>query len=228
MYSSKKFSQESGDVATMDISEEYAPVIFAQDAYKNVISFDMLSGIDDRENILRATESGKGVLTAPFKLLNNRIGVILTYTLYKYDLPATARTEERSQAAIGYLGGIFAIEAHIDKVLKQLVADKKSIMVNVYDTTHSTPIRMHRSNDTCSCIASICHNSTLNFGDPSRRHEMHCRFTQRSPWPWLAITSSFGTLVTALLVGYKFYAVVNHTPKVESSFQNMVRIKKRE
>jgi histidine kinase 2/3/4 (cytokinin receptor) len=45
MYSSKKFSQESGDVATMDISEEYAPVIFAQDAYKNVISFDMLSGI---------------------------------------------------------------------------------------------------------------------------------------------------------------------------------------
>jgi hypothetical protein len=54
------------------------------------------------------------------------------------------------------------------------------------------------------------------------------RFTQRSPWPWLAITSSFGTLVTALLVGYKFYAVVNHTPKVESSFQNMVGIKKRE
>jgi histidine kinase 2/3/4 (cytokinin receptor) len=45
MYSSKKFSQGSGDVATMDISEEYAPVIFAQDAYKNVISFDMLSGI---------------------------------------------------------------------------------------------------------------------------------------------------------------------------------------
>ncbi|XP_047078541.1 probable histidine kinase 3 [Lolium rigidum] len=220
------------DTATMEISEraeEYAPIIFAQDAFKNVISVDMLSGIDGRENILRAAESGKGVLTAPFKLgvLNNRFGVILTYTLYKYDLPATARTEERSQAAVGYLGGIFFIEAHINKVLKQLVADKKSIMVNVYDTTHPRPIRMHCSNDIGSCSACISHNSTLNFGDPSRRHEMHCRFTQRSPWPWLAITSSFGTLVTALLVGYKIYAVVNHTPKVESSFQNMAGIKKR-
>jgi histidine kinase 2/3/4 (cytokinin receptor) len=38
-----------GDAATWKISEpaeEYAPVIFAQDAYKNVISFDMLSGND--------------------------------------------------------------------------------------------------------------------------------------------------------------------------------------
>jgi histidine kinase 2/3/4 (cytokinin receptor) len=73
------------------------------------------------------------------------------------------------------LGGIFGIEALLDKVLQQLVADKKSIVVNLYDTTHPTPISMHRSNDTGSCIAWISHNSTLNFGDPSRRHEMHCR-----------------------------------------------------
>jgi len=230
MCSSKNCLPGPGDTATMEISEEYAPVIFAQDSFKNVISFDMLSGIDDSENILRATESGKGVLTAPFKLgvLNNRFGVILTYTLYKYDLPATARTQERSQAAVGYLGGIFGIEAHIDKVLQQLVADKKSIMVSVYDTTRPEPIRMHGSNDTgSSCIACISHSSTLNFGDPSRRHEMHCRFTQGSPWPWPAITSSFGTLVTVLLFGYKFNAVVNHNLKVENGLQNMVGIKKR-
>lgn len=151
--------------------------------------------------------------------------MILTYALYKYDLPATARTQERSQAAVGYLGGIFDIEAHIDKVLQQL-AGKKSITVNVYDTTNnSRPFAMYGSNDTGSC--TIFHNSTLNFGDPSRRHEMHCRFTRRSPWPWFAIASSFGTLVTALLVGYKFYAVINHIRKVEKRFQNMVAIKKR-
>ncbi|KAI4996195.1 hypothetical protein ZWY2020_046786 [Hordeum vulgare] len=40
-------SQGPGDAAVAEIrspADEYAPVIFAQDAYKNVISFDMLSG----------------------------------------------------------------------------------------------------------------------------------------------------------------------------------------
>ena len=47
MYSSKKQSSPSpgpGDAEVREPAEEYAPVIFAQDAYKHVISFDMLSG----------------------------------------------------------------------------------------------------------------------------------------------------------------------------------------
>lgn len=56
---------------------------------------------DDRENIIRARESGKGVLTAPFQLLNGRLGVILTYSVYKSEPPANARPQERIQAAIG-------------------------------------------------------------------------------------------------------------------------------
>jgi hypothetical protein len=49
MYSSKKSksSPGPGDAASSEIrepAEEYAPVIFAQDAYKHVVSFDMLSG----------------------------------------------------------------------------------------------------------------------------------------------------------------------------------------
>jgi histidine kinase 2/3/4 (cytokinin receptor) len=56
---------------------------------------------EDRENVLRARESGKGVLTAPFKLLNNRLGVISTYTVYKTELPPNASPQERIQAAIG-------------------------------------------------------------------------------------------------------------------------------
>lgn len=53
MYSSPN-SQGPGDAAVAEIrgpAEEYAPVIFAQDAYKNVISFDMLSGAV-REDLL--------------------------------------------------------------------------------------------------------------------------------------------------------------------------------
>jgi histidine kinase 2/3/4 (cytokinin receptor) len=73
--------------------------------------------------------------------------------------------------ANSYLGGIFDIEALVDKLLHQL-AGKQSIMVNVYDTTNESPISMYGSNDTAS---DMCHVSTLNFGDPSRKHEMHCR-----------------------------------------------------
>ncbi|RLN23839.1 putative histidine kinase 3 [Panicum miliaceum] len=226
MYSSKKQSSPSpgpGDAEVREPAEEYAPVIFAQDTYKHVISFDMLSGNEDRENVLRARESGKGVLTAPFKLLNNRLGVILTYTVYRTELPPNARPQERIQAAIGYLGGIFDIEALVDKLLHQL-AGKQSIMVNVYDTTNERPISMYGSNDTGS---GMYYKSTLNFGDPSRKHEMHCRFMQKPPWPWLAITSSFGTLVIALLIGYIFHATVKRITKVEDDYQKMTELKKR-
>jgi hypothetical protein len=177
---------------------------------------------EDRDNILRARKSGKGVLTAPFKLLNNRLGVILTYTVYKYELPAYARPHERIQAAIGYLGGIFDIQALVEKLLKQL-ASQESIMVNVYDTTNESPISMY-GDDTGS---GMCHVSVLNFGDPSRKHEMHCRFEKKPPWPWLAITSSFGTLVIALLTGHIFQATVHRIAKVEDDFHKMSELKKR-
>lgn len=210
---------------TSPLEEEYAPVIFAQDAYKHVVSFDMLSGKEDRENILRARATGKGVLTAPFKLLKSkRLGVILTYATYKSELPSNATPTERIQAAIGYLGGIFDIEALVDKLLHQL-ACKQSIMVNVYDTTDPyNPISMYGTNVTSN---GIYHNSTLNFGDPLRKHEMHCRLTQRPPLPWLAITTSIGTLVIALLIGYIFHATVNRIAKVEDDYRQMTELKKR-
>uniref|UniRef100_A0A6V7QUS4 histidine kinase n=1 Tax=Ananas comosus var. bracteatus TaxID=296719 RepID=A0A6V7QUS4_ANACO len=228
MYSSKK-SQARNDGAapeipeTSPVAEEYAPVIFAQDAYKHVISLDMLSGNEDRENILRARESGTGVLTAPFRLLkSNRLGVILTYAVYKSELPSNATPTERIRAAIGYLGGIFDIEALVDKLLHQL-ACKQSIMVNVYDTTNGK-ISMYGSNENNN---GMYHISALNFGDPVRKHEMHCRFTQKPPLPWLAITTSIGTLVIALLIGYIFHATVNRIVKVEDDYRQMMELKKR-
>lgn len=57
---------------------------------------------EDRENVLRARESGKGVLTAPFPLLKtNRLGVILTFAVYKRDPPSNATPNERIQAIDG-------------------------------------------------------------------------------------------------------------------------------
>ena len=71
-----------------------------------------------------------------------------------------------------YLGGIFDVEALVDKLLHQL-ACKHSMMVNVYDKTNpDEPIIMYGSNMT---NVGLYHISTLNFGDPIRKHEMHCR-----------------------------------------------------
>lgn len=205
--------------------EEYAPVIFAQETVAHVVSIDMLSGKEDRENVLRARASGKGVLTAPFKLLkSNRLGVILTFAIYKRDLPSNATPDERIQATDGYLGGIFDIESLVEKLLQQL-ASKQTILVNVYDTTNlSFPISMYGSNE---FEDELEHVSPLNFGDPFRQHEMRCRFKQKPPWPWLAITTSYGILVITLLVAQIFHATMNRITKVEDDFQKMRVLKKR-
>ncbi|KAI5385157.1 histidine kinase 3 [Lathyrus oleraceus] len=207
------------------IQEEYAPVIFAQDTISHVISVDMLSGKEDRDNVLRARESGKGVLTAPFRLLkSNRLGVILTFAVYKRYLPSNATPNERIQATNGYLGGVFDVESLVEKLLEQL-ASKQSVIVNVYDTTnHTHPIAMYGSNVSRDVFN---HVSTLNFGDPFRKHEMHCRFKQKPPWPWVAITTSIGILVIALLVGHIFHATVNRIATVEEDCREMMELTKR-
>ncbi|KAF5954979.1 hypothetical protein HYC85_007835 [Camellia sinensis] len=177
------------------------------------------------QNVLRARESGKGVLTAPFRLLkSNRLGVILTFAVYKTDLPSNATSSERIQATNGYLGGVFDIESNVEKLLQQL-ASKQTILVNVYDTTNfSHPISMYGlnvSND------RLQHVSTLNFGDPFRKHEMRCRFKQKPPWPWFAMMISIGILVIALLLGHIINATVNQIAKVEDDYHEMMELKKR-
>ncbi|MBA0689107.1 hypothetical protein Goari_006848 [Gossypium aridum] len=206
------------------IQEEYAPVIFAQEIISHVISIDLLSGKEDRENVLRARKSGKGVLTAPFPLLKtNRLGVILTFAVYKRDLPSNATPNERIQATNGYLGGVFDVESLVEKLLQQL-ASKQNILVNVLDTTNqSYPISMYGSNASDDGLELVSH---LNFGDPFRKHEMRCRFKQKPPWPWLSITTSIGILVIALLVGHIFHATVNRIAKVEDDCHKMMELKK--
>ncbi|KAE8716617.1 Histidine kinase 4 [Hibiscus syriacus] len=70
------------------------------------------------------------------------------------------------------------------------------------------------------------HVSHLNFGDPFRKHEMRCRFKQKPPWPWFAITTSIGVLVIALLVGHIFHATVNRIARVEDDCHKMMELKK--
>ncbi|XP_071690882.1 histidine kinase 3 [Rutidosis leptorrhynchoides] len=205
------------------IQEEYAPVIFAQDTVAHVISLDMMTGEEDRENVLRARELGKGVLTAPLELIkSNRLGVILTFAVYKRDLPSNATPEERIEATDGYLGGVFDIESLVEKLLQQL-ASKQTIYVNVFDTTNmSNPISMYGTNVSDT---GLQHVSPLNFGDPSRKHEMRCSFTQKQPWQILAISTSFGIFVITMLVGHIFHATANRIAKVEDDYQKMSELK---
>lgn len=72
-----------------------------------------------------------------------------------------------------YLGGIFDIESLVEKLLQQL-ASKQTILVNVYDTTNSSRhISMYGSNASSDGMLHV--KSALNFVDPFRKHEMHCR-----------------------------------------------------
>ncbi|KAK8937314.1 Histidine kinase 2 [Platanthera zijinensis] len=205
--------------------EEYAPVIFTQDTVSHIVSVDMMSGKEDRKNILRARASGKGVLTSPFKLLkSNKLGVVLTFAVYKHDLLPIATPQDRIDATVGYLGASFDIASLVEKLLQQL-ASKQIIIVNVYDTTNfSFPITMYGPD---VFDRGEVHISTVDFGDPMRSHSMHCRFKHGPPPPWSAITTALGVAVIVLLVGHIFNAAINRIEKVEDDYHEMRELKVR-
>ncbi|CAI8587124.1 unnamed protein product [Vicia faba] len=201
------------------IQDEYAPVIFAQETVSHIVSIDMMSGKEDRENILRARASGKGVLTSPFKLLkSNHLGVVLTFAVYGSKLPPDATPEQRIEATVGYLGASYDVPSLVDKLLHQL-ASKQTIVVNVYDTTNaSAHITMY---GTDVVDTGLLHVSGLDFGDPLRKHEMHCRFTHMPPFPWTAVNASVGVFVITLLLGHIFHVAINRIAQVEDDYRRM-------
>lgn len=207
------------------IHDEYAPVILSQETVAHIVSIDMMSGTEDRENILRARSSGKGVLTSPFKLLkSNHLGVVLTFAVYDTHMSQDATPEQRINATVGYLGASYDVPSLVDKLLHQL-ASKQTIVVNVYDTTNiSAAIRMYGPNETDT---GLLHISSLDFGDPARKHEMHCRFKNKPSLPWTAIFASAGELTIVLLLGHIFYAAINRINTVERDFQEMMELKHR-
>ncbi|CAN6299660.1 unnamed protein product [Urochloa humidicola] len=206
------------------VQDEYAPVIFSQETVKHIISVDMMSGKEDRDNILRSRATGKGALTAPFKLLkSNNLGVVLTFTVYKYDLPPNATPEERIHATLGYLGASFDVPSLVDKLLEQL-ASKQKIVVKLYDTTNRTsPIKMYGSDFTAS--GDLQRISSIDFGDPTRKHEMHCRFKHEPLLPWSAIIISTAVAIIVLLVGHIIYATLNSLEKAEHDYRVMRELK---
>ncbi|KAG9141297.1 hypothetical protein Leryth_001769 [Lithospermum erythrorhizon] len=207
------------------VQDEYAPVVFSQKTVSHIVSIDMMSGKEDRENILRARASGKGVLTSPFKLLkSNHLGVVLTFAVYNTHLSPNATPQERINATVGYLGASYDVPSLVEKLLHQL-ASKQTIVVSVYDTTNiSTPIKMY---GTSEIDTGLLHVSPLDFGDPARRHEMQCRFKHKPPLPWNAIGPLCLCLVILLLGGCIFYNTIAEIAKVESDYLVMTELKHR-
>ncbi|KAH6777591.1 CHASE domain containing histidine kinase protein [Perilla frutescens var. hirtella] len=84
------------------VRDEYALVIFSQETVSYIESLDMMSGKEDRENILRAQATSKAVLTSLFRLLNSHhLGVILTFPVYNSNLPSNPTVKERIEATTG-------------------------------------------------------------------------------------------------------------------------------
>ncbi|KAG7016696.1 Histidine kinase 4 [Cucurbita argyrosperma subsp. argyrosperma] len=209
------------------IRDEYAPVIFSQETVSYIESLDMMSGEEDRENILRARATGKAVLTRPFRLLgSHHLGVVLTFPVYKSKLPSIPTEEERIEATAGYVGGAFDVESLVENLLGQL-AGNQAILVNVYDVTNSSDLLVMYGHQYQDGDLSLSHESSLDFGDPFRKHLMICRYQQRAPTSWTALTTAFLFFVIGLLVGYILYGAATHIVKVEDDFHKMQVLKVR-
>ncbi|CAH8363535.1 unnamed protein product [Eruca vesicaria subsp. sativa] len=226
-------SEHNWVIKTMDTGEpspvrdEYAPVIFSQDSVSYLESLDMMSGEEDRENILRARETGKAVLTSPFRLLaSHHLGVVLTFPVYTASLPKNPTVQERIAATAGYLGGAFDVESLVENLLGQL-AGNQAIVVHVYDITNaSDPLVMYGNQDE-EGDTSLYHESKLDFGDPFRKHKMICRYLQKAPIPLNVLTTVPLFFAIGFLVGYILYGAAVHIVKVEDDFHEMQELKVR-
>ncbi|MBA0751386.1 hypothetical protein Gogos_000315 [Gossypium gossypioides] len=229
----EKFERQHGwTIKTMKrepspIRDEYAPVIFSQETVSYIESLDMMSGEEDRENILRARATGKAVLTSPFRLLgSHHLGVVLTFPVYKSKLPPSLTEQERIEATAGYLGGAFDVESLVENLLGQL-AGNQAILVNVYDITNSSDHLIMYGHQNQDGDLALLHESKLDFGDPFRKHQMICRYHQKAPTSWTALTTAFLFFVICLLVGYILYGAAIHIVKVEDDFHEMEELKVR-
>ncbi|KAG8062357.1 hypothetical protein GUJ93_ZPchr0003g17956 [Zizania palustris] len=208
------------------VQDEYAPVIYSQETISYIEGLDVMSGEEDRENILRARATGKAVLTRPFRLMSNHLGVVLTFPVYLVDLPEDAKVEDRVAATAGYLGGAFDVESLVENLLRQL-AGNQELVVNVYDATnHSNPLVMYGSEIPLG-TPSPSHTCMLDFGDPIRKHHMICRYRNRPHVPWSAITTSSGVFIICMLVGYIVYAAWSRYDNVKEDCRKMEELKKR-
>ncbi|XP_020576264.1 probable histidine kinase 6 [Phalaenopsis equestris] len=207
------------------VQNEYAPVIFSQETVSYLEVIDMMSGEEDRENILRARATGKAVLTNPFRLLeSNHLGVVLTLPVYRLGLPADATIEGRIEATAGYLGGAFDVESLVENLLRKL-AGNQDIVVNVYDVTNiSNPLTMYGL-ENLEGYTLLTHVSMLDFGDPFRKHQMVCRYSQKPTMPWSAITSPSGLVVILMLVAYILYAAQKRYVMVMEDCRKMEELK---
>ncbi|XP_052205145.1 histidine kinase 4 [Diospyros lotus] len=227
----EEFEREHGwTIRTMEkepspIRDEYAPVIFSQETVSYIESLDMMSGEEDKENILKARATGKAVLTSPFRLLgSHHLGVVLTFPVYKSKLTPNPSVEERIQATAGYLGGAFDVESLVENLLGQL-AGNQAIVVNVFDVTNSSDPLIMYGHQYQDGDMSLKHDSSLDFGDPFRKHQMVCRYLQKAPTSWTALTTAFLFFVIVLLVGYMIYGAAIHIVKVEDDFHKMQELK---
>ncbi|KAM7270404.1 hypothetical protein ACFE04_029618 [Oxalis oulophora] len=215
------------ETETSPVRYEYAPVIFYQETLSYLKSIDMMSGEEDHENILRARATGKAVLTRPFRLMgSHHLGVVLTFPVYKSKLSSNPTVQQRIDATAGYVGGGFDVESLVENLLGQL-AGNQVFLVNVYDVTNSSePLIMygHQNQDGDT---SLLHESKLDFGDSFRSHQMICRYLEKAPTSWTALTTAFLFFVICLLVGYILYEAAVHIVKVEDDYQEMQELKVR-
>ena len=68
----------------------------------------------------------------------------------------------------------------VENLLSKL-AGNQDIVVNVYDVTNASEAMVLYGPPSSDDEVALLHVSTLDFGDPFRRHEMRCRLVPSDP-----------------------------------------------
>jgi histidine kinase 2/3/4 (cytokinin receptor) len=122
-----------------------------------------------------------------------------------------------------YLGGAFDVETLVENLLHGFPGSEM-IAVNVYDITNELcPLVMYGHTNVSK--SENTYVSSLDFGDPQRKHEMRCRYNEDALPPWTAISTSVGIFVIGFLVGHMLHASRNRIDKVEENCRMFKELK---
>lgn len=118
---------------------------------------------------------------------------VLVWWLGLFLLEHVLHRHKNLRSCYRYLGGAFDVETLVENLLRQM-AGSQIIAVNVYDITNETmPLVMYGHTNVEK--SKNTYVSSLDFGDPARRHEMRCRcgFIPCSNLQYLAMWLSLNT-----------------------------------
>ncbi|KAF8009165.1 hypothetical protein BT93_J0219 [Corymbia citriodora subsp. variegata] len=173
-------------------------------------SLGMMTREEDQDHVLNGRAIEKAVLSGPFRLSqSNRIGVILTYPVYRSTLSPSMGLEEHTGATAGYIGGLFEFESFGENVLQQL--GNQTVSVNIYDITNSSRSLLYGHNYVKSeSDRPMMQERKLELEDPFRKYLKICRYRDAASLSWIPAIITVLVVTIGFLAPFLLYTMAIH------------------